>query len=169
MKLLAITGSGRYSGKTTTVESVVKGLSTRGFMVGTIKQIHEDSFSIDTPKKDTWRHAEAGAKVVVAAAPKEVCLIKRIESGRFSMALELLSGETLDVIVVEGNPPMDMPKILACRTQIEAETILNDLKDIFCITSLSPENFRPDFQLQVFHPLEDSGRFLDLVESKVFG
>lgn len=168
MKLLAVTGSGRHSGKTTTVESLVKGLSKKGFKTGTIKQIHEDSFSIDTPEKDTWRHAEAGAKVVVAAAPDEVTLIKRITGARFSNAMGLLSSEGLDVVVVEGNPPIDMPKILACRTPIDAEESLKDLKDVFCVASLSPENFHTDFPFQVFHPLKDSERLLELVEDRVF-
>lgn len=168
MKLLAVIGSGRHSGKTSTVEAVVKGLSKRGFKTGTIKQIHEDSFSIDTPEKDTWRHTEAGAKVVVAAAPNEVTLIKRITGERFSNAMGLLSSEDLDVVIVEGNPPMDMPKIFACRTSIDAEESLKDLEDVFCITSFSPENFHTDFPFQIFHPLRDSERLLELVEDKVF-
>lgn len=169
MKVIAVTSSCKNSGKTSTVEALVKGLAAKGFSVGTIKQIHEDSFSIDTPQKDTWRHTEAGAKVVVTAAPKEVALIKRIKGERFAHAMELMSNEGLDVVIVEGNPPADMPRILASRTPRAAEDRMKELKGVFCVTSLSLESFYTDFPVPVLHPVKDIEKLLELTEARVFG
>lgn len=167
MKVMAITGTGRNSGKTTTVESVVKSLSSKGLRVGTIKQIHEDSFSIDTPDKDTWRHAEAGAKIVVTAAPKEVALIRRINGERFSHAWRLISGEDLDVVIVEGNPPEEVPRILASNAPEPAEERMRVLNDVFCVTSLSPEKFDSGFPVPVLHPLKNARKLLEIVETRI--
>ncbi|MFQ5887918.1 MAG: molybdopterin-guanine dinucleotide biosynthesis protein B, partial [Candidatus Hydrothermarchaeales archaeon] len=121
MNILAVVGRGRKSGKTTTVECLVRELTSRGYKVGTIKHIHEEDFTIDTEGKDTWRHTKAGAKIVVSAAPKEVCAIKKLYGrDRFKEAVHMLEGESLDYIIVEGNPKITMPLILAVCTKEDA-------------------------------------------------
>jgi len=169
MNILAVVGAGRKNGKTTTVESLVRELTSRGYSVGTIKQIHEVDFSVDKEGKDTWRHAKAGAKMVVSAAPREVCAIKKIEEGtRFKEAMRLLEGQSLDYIIVEGDPKITMPRILAVRTKNDAEKHLKEPEYIICISSLSPEKVESDsIKKRVINPDENIGEIADLVE-KVF-
>ncbi len=151
-QILSIFGTGRQSGKTTTVESLISEFTKLGHKVGAIKQIHETDFSIDSPGKDTWRLANAGAKAVVAAAPKEISLIKPVNKDRFQEALELLKADKLDLIIVEGNPLKDVPKILATRGPEMAEEVISREK-VLCISSLSPEKFvNNNFGLRVFNP-----------------
>lgn len=165
-KVLAVIGAGKGSGKTTLVEALVKELSTRNYKVGAIKQIHEKNFSIDTPHKDTWRIAEAGAKIVVAAAPREIAAIKRLKNEeRFVEAMQLLESEALDLIIVEGNPPANVPKIFVSRKPEEAKKILPKVEGVLCIASLSPENFK--FNLPVFHSLQDVKKIVDAIEKLV--
>ncbi|MEE8168613.1 MAG: molybdopterin-guanine dinucleotide biosynthesis protein B [Candidatus Hydrothermarchaeales archaeon] len=160
MKIAAVIGAGRESGKTTTVEALTKELSARGYRVGTIKQIHEEGFSIDTAEKDSWRHAEAGAKIVVVAAPREVAVIKRINGSRFEEALQFLAVQELDIILVEGNPKKEMPKIFAARRPSDVKKLSNTL----CISTLSPDNFRAaDIEIPVLHPLKDVKKMTDLL------
>lgn len=155
MRVLAVIGTGRESGKTTTVESLIEEFIKRGYSVGAIKQIHEYDFSIDTPHKDTWRLTKAGAKVVVAAAPQEISLIKKVEKDRFQESFELLKVEGLDLIVVEGNPLRDVPKILATRDPEKAVEVISR-EDVICVSSITPEIFSgKNLDVPLFHPVND--------------
>jgi len=169
VKVVAVVGSGRGSGKTTTIESLLKELNARGYKAGAIKKIHREDFSIDIPQKDTWRIAEAGAKIVVALAPKEVCVVKRLrgESG-FTEAMNLLKGEDLDLILVEGNPPVEVPKIFATRNPRAAEDFIHIHKHkgkVICISSLSSEDFEGK-EIPVLHPIKDVKKIADLLEEQ---
>jgi len=63
------------SGKTTLVERLVRGLVKKDYRVGTIKHIHYDDFSVDTEGRDTWKHKNSGASIVVSSAPNETAFI----------------------------------------------------------------------------------------------
>ncbi len=170
MKMFAVVGTGRNSGKTTTVEYLIRELSKK-YRVGTIKKIHEENFTIDKKGKDSWRHAMAGAKVVVTCAPKEVAVIKKLENeNRFKAALKLLECEPLDIVIIEGLPPMDIPIILAARSEndakIKLEALNNErLKNIKCVSSLTPENFSNEFKkmLPVFNPKSEAAKIIKSV------
>lgn len=169
-RIIAVLGAGRESGKTTTMEALIKEFTRRGYKVGAIKQIHEEDFSIDTPEKDTWRIAEAGASIVVAAAPREVTAIKRLRKDeRFTEALKLLQGEKLDIILVEGNPPINVPKIFVARSAEAAKMVMPNVGDkILCISSFFPENFNTrEFKIPVYHPINDLRKMANLVENNL--
>jgi hypothetical protein len=51
------------TGKTTLLSAVVEVLARRGLRVAVLKATHHH-IALDTPGKDSWRHAEAGAKFV---------------------------------------------------------------------------------------------------------
>lgn len=165
VRVISVIGTGRMSGKTTTIESLVHELTARGYKVGTIKQIHETNFSIDAKGKDTWRHAEAGASIAVVAAPHEVCAIKRVKSReRFAEAMRFLEGEDLDLVLVEGNPPVDVPKIFVAGDPERARKILPNVRDVLCISSLSPEKLETaDFKVPVLNSTKDIKKIADLL------
>lgn len=141
--IIAVIGAGRGSGKTTTMVALIKELRRRGYRVGAIKQIHDEDFSIDKPGKDTWKMTRAGAAIVVAAAPREVTAIKKIQQNeRFKEALKLIDGENPEVILVEGNPPMDVPRIFMARNPEGVEEKMPRIRgEIVGIASYSPEKF----------------------------
>ena len=94
------------SGKTTLIEALVKELS-RGYSVATVKHIHQEGFSIDAEGKDTWRHAKAGAKVVVAAGGDETAIMlkKGLPLHKIKEYLDT------DIIIVEGFKEDQVQKI----------------------------------------------------------
>lgn len=103
MKLVVFLGY-KGSGKTTAIEATLRLLTRTRLKVGTIKHIHEPGFTIDTPGKDTWKHARAGASVVIAVAPSEIATIRRKKTARLT-AHELakpFAREGFDFVLVEG-------------------------------------------------------------------
>jgi molybdopterin-guanine dinucleotide biosynthesis protein B len=167
MDVVAVIGAGQNSGKTTAVVALVSEFSSRGLRVGTIKQIHERNFSIDKRGKDTWRHTEAGAKIVVAASPVEIAAIKRIgEENRYTEAMKILDGQGLDLVIVEGHPGVNVPMIYAAKD----ENIVKDKpidENVLCFVSLTPENFKKMGDLPVYHMLEETARIADLISEKL--
>ncbi len=105
MKIISIVGY-KKTGKTTLVEHLVSALSKRG-SVGTIKHMHQHR--INTPGTDTWKHANAGADVVVAVTPEE--LVKFSRNNNLTTAIDELANEGMDFAVVEGFKESKLPKI----------------------------------------------------------
>ena len=106
------------SGKTTLIEKLIKWLKNDGYKIVTIKNIPK-RFSIDTEGKDTWKHGQAGASVVVASSLDETAFI-------FKRGMELkeiadILNELVhpDLILVEGHKRERIPKISVGDIELE--------------------------------------------------
>ena len=129
LRAVVVTGF-KKSGKTAVVEELVRELIKRGYRVGTIKHIREKEFSMDSPGKDTWRHAQAGASVVVSLAPREVAIIKK-RPGKLDKIMSTLQG--LDFVILEGfRESKGIVKIAVARTAGEAAKLV-DKFTIACV------------------------------------
>jgi molybdopterin synthase catalytic subunit len=139
MKIISVVGY-KKTGKTTLVGDLVKALKKHG-SVGTIKHINEHN--INTPCTDTWKHAEAGADVVVAVTPDE--LVKFSRNNNLSDALDELTNAGMDFAVVEGFKDSKLPKI--ALGDVEAPEIVKrldnfesaNIKELTDITINQPE------------------------------
>lgn len=92
----------RKSGKTTVVEGIVRELTKRGYRVATAKHINQKGFSMDQKRKDTWRHAAAGANPVVGVSDIEISVLIKNGMKRFSLNELLGFTPKADVILLEG-------------------------------------------------------------------
>ncbi len=119
MKIISVVGY-RKSGKTTLIERLVKALKKYG-SVGTVKHLHEHSVNV---QGDTWKHAQAGADVVVAVTPDE--LVKFSRNNDLASALDELADAGIDFAVVEGFKESNLPKI--ALGEVEAPDILRRLE-----------------------------------------
>jgi len=129
LRAVAVVGF-RKSGKTTVVEGLVRELVKRGYRVGTIKHIREKEFSIDVPGKDTWRHAKAGASVVVSLAPREVATVTK-RSAKLEEIMSTL--QWLDFVILEGfRGSKGIARIVVPRTTEEASKLV-DKFTIACV------------------------------------
>jgi len=130
------------SGKTTLIEYLISNLSKEGLRIGTIKHIHAAGFSIDAKGKDTWRHAKAGARIVVGAAPKELVVIRKKETSESDLKgiIELVKDEKLDLLIIEGfhsvvGQRKDIFKIVAAKSEEELRrTLKGTVGPILAIT-----------------------------------
>jgi len=131
------------SGKTTLVESLVSRLIKKGYGVGTIKHIHYDDFSIDTEGRDTWKHKNSGASVVVSSAPNETAFIFK-DGLEFDAILDHLDRFDLDVIIVEGYKKENIDKIMVGNGKEEPNTIFRYKDNLDEILEYIEDNVKKD-------------------------
>ena len=128
-RMVAVVGF-KKSGKTVVVESLVRELVRRGHRVGTIKHIREPDFTMDRNGKDTWRHAQAGASIVVSMAPHEVATMVR-RAGKLEDVVRRI--REIDFLVIEGFRELKgIPRIVVVRSGSELKKLEDDFT-IACV------------------------------------
>ncbi|MFH1311835.1 MAG: molybdopterin-guanine dinucleotide biosynthesis protein B [Candidatus Eisenbacteria bacterium] len=96
------------SGKTQVVERLVRVLGAGGFVVGTVKHVH-DEVSLEPGAKDSTRHLDAGAACTVTLGGGLSVVLRREDDD-----LEQVTGRYLslcDCVVVEGFKQSGIAKI----------------------------------------------------------
>jgi molybdopterin-guanine dinucleotide biosynthesis protein B len=169
--IVAVVGSSN-SGKTTAVEALIKGLTKRSYTVASAKHIPDPEFTIDTEGKDTWRYAKAGATTVLSVAPKELTVIKKVDTIEHS--IEQIVAETpdeVDIILLEGfkglvKQDTTIPKIVATKTDEEISEALKRYKNILAFIGHIPEE-KVDTEAPFIDALKESQKLVDLVNNKV--
>ena len=116
------------SGKTTLIEKLIRRLKKEGYKIATIKNIPK-KFSIDTEGKDTWKHGEAGASVVVASSPDETAFIFKRGMELKEIAGILNEIAHPDLILVEGRKMERIPKISVGDIELEGTITYEDNLD----------------------------------------
>ena len=119
---IGIVGRQSNVGKTEVTVRIVKELKARGLRVATLKHdVH--GFQMDQPGKDTFRHYEAGADIVMISSKEKMAMIRRVED-EYSLD-DLLSMLTdVDIVVVEGYKNSTLPKVEVLRKGVN--------EDLFC-------------------------------------
>ncbi|MCL5039841.1 MAG: molybdopterin-guanine dinucleotide biosynthesis protein B [Firmicutes bacterium] len=150
------------SGKTTLLEKIIPELRSRGYRVATVKHdVH--GFSLDIPGKDTWRHSQAGADVVIISSPAKMATIRKVERER---TLEEITREVtgVDIIITEGYKRQDRPKLEVFRSE-KYDSPLCQLEDqLFAIATDNPD-FSGLPAVPVIH-WDDAAALCDLIEER---
>ncbi len=138
MQAIAVVGA-KKSGKTTTTENLIRELTKRGYKVAAIKHVSEPDFTIDTPEKDTWRYAQAGAKTIISAAANEVTTIEKIALKEVSLNALLEKCKGNDIIFIEGLKKQvatkkNIPKIVVVKSKEEALNAQETYKPILAFS-----------------------------------
>jgi len=111
-------------------------LTEKGYRVATAKHIHEAGFTMDTRGKDTWRHAKAGAKIILSVAPNELTIIKKVDTTRHDLnTLVEHCEKEADILILEGfrelvAKDLSVPKVVTVKTVKEASENLAYFKPI---------------------------------------
>ena len=124
------------SGKTTLVERVIASLSIRGFRVGAVKH-HAHDIELDVVRKDSWRHAQAGAVANVVSGPRQFALFQRVERERTLAELVELLGD-VDVVLVEGYRADSASCVEVVRGANSPEMVCSADELIAIVTDLEP-------------------------------
>ncbi|MDD1778867.1 MAG: molybdopterin-guanine dinucleotide biosynthesis protein B [Candidatus Helarchaeota archaeon] len=151
--VIVVCSAHRKQGKTQLVMRLVKALTDEGFEVGTVKHIGERSSFDDERIRDTSRHAEAGAKIVVAATKSELITIQKVEELSLERALEKFP-KTFDFIIVEGFKKSPYPRFLIIDKAAEIEG-LEEVGPILGITGYIAGNKEESAKLEKKYPILD--------------
>ena len=98
------------AGKTSLILKLIKRLMDSGYNVATIKNTDKE-IGIDKEGKDTWKHAQAGAKLVVLSSPIETDFLVKGKQDTKEIIEHIISLGTFDIILVEGASDPEIPKI----------------------------------------------------------
>ncbi len=146
------------SGKTTLLEKLLREAKRRGWRVATIKHdVH--GFEMDQPGKDTWRHAQAGADMVVISSPQKIAILE-------SVAQEQLLDDVIarirgvDLIFTEGYKRENKPKIEVFRSVRHKELLCEPSELLAIASDVVFENGVPCYDL------DDAKGLCDLIALK---
>jgi len=164
-------------GKTTLLEKLIPELANRGYRVGTMKH-HVHEFEMDKPGKDTWKHKQAGAKVVCLSAPSGLGVIRDTE---YDSPIEELVHRyfyDVDIVFTEGYKQEAMPKIEVYRRSIASEPLpqrdatwtamVSDIKIAVDLPHFQPDKITDiaDFIIKKFIKSEQKTNTTLLVDGK---
>jgi molybdopterin-guanine dinucleotide biosynthesis protein B len=135
--------------KTTLIEKLLPEFKRRGYRVGTIKH-HLHNFDIDKEGKDSWRHAQAGAKTVVVASPHKVAMVKNMTT---DLSLEDLRDRyfyDVDFVIAEGFKGEKQPKVEVFRAGVHEKPLFtNEDKNLLAtVTDSDVQTGVPCFGLE---------------------
>jgi len=146
------------SGKTTLLEKILREGKKRGWRMATIK--HDGhSFEIDRPGKDTWRHAQAGADVVVISSPQKVAILENVKTEKTLDDLIARMPE-VDIVFTEGYKRENKPKIEVFRSTVHQELVSKPEELIAIASDITFELGVPCFGL------EDAEGICDLIKRR---
>lgn len=160
MKVFSVVGI-TESGKTTTIENIIKELRKRGYSVGSVKEIHFEQFAIDTEGSNTYRHKQAGSQLVTARGYYETDIL-------FQEKLkvdEILKFYDHDFVILEGIADENVPKIITAHNEKEVLERLDDM--VFAISGRIANTLDEFENLPVINTMDNVERLVDLIEEKV--
>jgi molybdopterin-guanine dinucleotide biosynthesis protein B len=148
------------SGKTTLVAGVIRELVSRGHTVGTIKDIHAESFHMDRPGTDTRQHAEAGAQIVVARGLNETDVLVQ----RKMCFEELLPLFHQDFLILEGDPGVSCPNLVTGHDEADLDRRC-DSRTV-CFGGLVAERLNEYMGKPVYRTQTHLKEITDMIEEK---
>lgn len=154
------------------MEAVTRGLTGKGYRVATAKHIPEADFTIDTKEKDTWKHAQAGANIVFAVAPKEFAVIRKMETAKLNLdhIVQLCENE-VDVLVLEGFRPLVaknpfIPKIVTIKKTAEFAETQKVFQPILAFEA--PPNLRAkETKIPIVDVFKEPEKLVEIVDKRV--
>ncbi|MDI6604995.1 MAG: molybdopterin-guanine dinucleotide biosynthesis protein B [Thermoanaerobacteraceae bacterium] len=159
LKAFAVSGK-KNSGKTTTVENIIKELRNQNYTVGSVKDIH-DNVDFDKEGSDTDRHKKAGAQLVTARGVVEtdVMFQRRLELD------EILNFYSYDYVVLEGFKSFSLPKILCAKSLEEIDELMDE--DVFAVSGRIAEKIEEYKGCPVINSIDDVEKLVQLIKDKV--
>lgn len=113
MQVLAVSGwSG--AGKTTLLTALIPLFMQRGLSVSSVKHAHHNA-PLDKPGKDSFRHAQAGAKEVILTTADGFALFSHTPAPLADLLGRLTP---VDLVLVEGFKRESVPRLAVFRPEL---------------------------------------------------
>ena len=139
-----------HSGKTETIESLIKYFRAKKIQVIALKHTDRPNFTIDTPGKNTWRYTQAGAQMIISHSIEETAFLLNSEISQETL-LKLVK-----LLLEDQQSPLNEGIGLKSGSNPQVETILilegfRKIKGskILCIKDVSEisEQLAPDIKI----------------------
>ncbi|MDP3182706.1 MAG: molybdopterin-guanine dinucleotide biosynthesis protein B [Desulfobaccales bacterium] len=132
------------SGKTELICRLLPWFEAQGLKVAVLKHTHK--VDLGDKGKDTWRFAQAGARLVALAGPGLLQITQYApEDPPLATVLAALAPQA-DLILVEGYKKSPLPKVAVVGPELE--NLLTDHSQVIALVSSEPVTSH----LPVFHP-----------------
>ena len=92
-------------------------------------------FEVDKKGKDSWRHKQAGAKLVMISSPKKIALIKDVDRDSKLEELREWFVKDVDIIITEGYKGSNHPKIEVSRKERHPELLCTRDDNLIAVAS----------------------------------
>lgn len=146
------------SGKTTLIEKIIPELKRRGHKIGTLKHAYH-GFDIDQKGKDSWRHKEAGADMVIVASPGKIAMVKDADSESLKYLKKYF--HDMDIIIVEGYKRENQPKIEIFRSSSHKKPLCGEDNNLIALVT----DANIDLKVPKFG-LDEIDSLVDFIEKK---
>jgi molybdopterin-guanine dinucleotide biosynthesis protein B len=154
MHILLVVGR-KKRGKTSLIEKLVPEFKRRGYKVGTIKYTTLDH-QFDTPGKDSFRHAQAGAETTLILSPQSIVLFSSDLRKKEPNELFKLFFQGYDLIIGEGFKNSPYPKVEVLDSSQDVEPLCGKNENLIAlICDKTIDSFAPVFSLDQIKPLVD--------------
>ena len=151
------------SGKTTLIEKLLAELASRGYNVGTVKHdVH--GFDIDKPGKDSWRHSQAGSRLVAISSPDKVAVYEKVARELSLDEIVTRYFYDVDLILTEGFKREAKLKIEIMRGS-KQELLSPRAQILFVASDIDATDAKPDEPNII--DLNDPKKMVDIIEDKV--
>jgi len=161
MKVFSVCGL-HHSGKTTVCEEIMKRLKESGYSVSSIKDIHQDNFSMDREGSNSWRHLQANRESVIARSLNETCMIWN----RQLKLKDMLDHLHTDWVVIEGMKSSPLPRILCANTIEQLDEQFDE--SVFAISGPVSEEITHYREIPAINARENGDLLVKLIIEKVF-
>ncbi len=151
------------SGKTTLIEKLLAELASRGYNVGTVKHdVH--GFDIDKPGKDSWRHSQAGSRLVAISSPDKVAVYEKVARELSLDEIVTRYFYDVDLILTEGFKREAKLKIEIMRGS-KQELLSPRAQILFVASDIDVTDAKSDEPNII--DLNDPKKMVDIIEDKV--
>lgn len=161
MKVFSVIGITK-SGKTTTIENIIKELRKRNYTVGSVKEIHYEKFKMDVEGTNTHRHKMAGSQLVTARGYHETDILfqERLDIN------DLLNYYNHDYVILEGVRDTCAPKIVTAHDE---KGILDRMDETTFLISGQISNKMTEYEgIPLINSMTEIEKMVDFIEEKVF-
>ena len=159
MKVVSVIGNTK-TGKTTTIENIIRELKRRDYSVGTITEINFHGLKMDVEGTNTDKHRKAGAGTVTARGVDQT----HVMYDRKLNISTLVSMYDEDFLIMEGVQDVSVPKIVTAEDEAGIELKLD--QTCFAIAGRISGSIRSYKGLPVIDGTRDIERLVSLIEEK---
>lgn len=161
MKAFSVVGL-HHSGKTTAVEKLITYIKSKGMNISSVKDIHQEDFTMEKPGSNSHRHLMASNTQVFARSRNETYLIWN----RQLKFKEMLNHVNTEWLIIEGMKEEILPKIIAAKNEEELELLFDD--NVFAVTGPVSEIISEYKGIPAINAIKNITDLGELVLEKVF-